>query len=101
MPVSTILHNLATYYSIYEPNGRSLCYKLGLQSDSKPQKGEMPTLDAWMMEKSGNKYKIRKAGSSFRPFTQTEDIGNNSMKAGTYGLKTCNMWLNILQNGPV
>jgi hypothetical protein len=22
---------------------------------------------------------------------QTEDIGNNSMKAGTYGLKTCNM----------
>jgi hypothetical protein len=29
--------------------------------------------------------------SSFDPTSQTEDIGNNSMKAGTYGLKTCNM----------
>ena len=49
---------------------------------------EVPTLDKWIMEKAGNPiYKFGKQSSSFDPSSQTEDIGNNSMKAGTYGLK--------------
>jgi hypothetical protein len=50
--------------------------------------GEVPTLDAWVMEKAGDpKYKFGKQSSSFDPSAQTEDIGNNSIKASTYGLK--------------
>jgi predicted Zn-dependent protease with MMP-like domain len=49
---------------------------------------EVPTLDKWIMEKAGNPiYKFGKQSSSFDPSSQTEDIGNNSMKAGSYGLK--------------
>ncbi|MCV9931105.1 zinc-dependent metalloprotease [Flavobacterium sp. LS1R47] len=49
---------------------------------------ELPTLDKWILEKAGNPiYKFGKQSSSFDPSSQTEDIGNNSMKAGTYGLK--------------
>jgi hypothetical protein len=49
---------------------------------------EIPTLDKWILEKAGNPiYKFGKQSSSFDPSSQTEDIGNNSMKAGTYGLK--------------
>jgi hypothetical protein len=40
------------------------------------------------MEKAGNPiYKFGSQSSSFDPTSQTEDIGNNSMKAGSYGLK--------------
>ena len=49
---------------------------------------EVPTLDKWIMEKVGNPiYKFGSQSSSFDPTSQTEDIGNNSMKAGSYGLK--------------
>jgi len=49
---------------------------------------EVPTLDKWILEKAGNPvYKFGKQSSSFDPSSQTEDIGNNSMKASTYGLK--------------
>jgi predicted Zn-dependent protease with MMP-like domain len=49
---------------------------------------EVPTLDQWIMEKSANIiYKYGKQSSSFDPTSQTEDIGNNAMKASTYGLK--------------
>ena len=49
---------------------------------------EVPTLDQWIMEKAGNPiYKYGKQSSSFDPSSQTEDIGNNSMKASSYGLK--------------
>jgi hypothetical protein len=33
-------------------------------------------------------YKFGKQSSSFDPTSQTEDIGNSSMKASSYGLKT-------------
>lgn len=50
--------------------------------------GEVPTLDAWVMEKAGDpKFKFGKQSSSFDPSAQTEDIGNNSIKASDYGLK--------------
>lgn len=49
---------------------------------------EVPTLDKWILEKAGDlNYKFGKQSSSFDPTSQTEDIGNNSMKASTYGLK--------------
>jgi hypothetical protein len=47
---------------------------------------EVPTLDQWIMENGNIIYKYGQQSSSFDP-TSTEDIGNNSMKAGTYGLK--------------
>lgn len=50
--------------------------------------GETATLDSWIMEKDGNpNYVFGKQSSRFDPSAQTEDIGNNSMKASTYGLK--------------
>ncbi|MEZ4803202.1 MAG: zinc-dependent metalloprotease [Gelidibacter sp.] len=50
--------------------------------------GELPTLDAWIMEKADDdRFKFGKQSSSFDPSAQTEDIGNNSMKASTYGFK--------------
>ncbi len=49
--------------------------------------GETPTLDAWILEKAGNpNFKFGSQSSSFDPSAQTEDIGNNSIKASSYGL---------------
>jgi hypothetical protein len=49
---------------------------------------EVPTLDKWILDKAGNPiYKFGKQSSAFDPSSQTEDIGNNSMKASSYGLK--------------
>ena len=49
---------------------------------------ETATLDKWIMDKAGDlNYKFGKQSSSFDPTSQTEDIGNNSMKASSYGLK--------------
>ncbi|MFP4846753.1 zinc-dependent metalloprotease [Winogradskyella sp. PE311] len=49
---------------------------------------EKETLNSWVMEKAGDpKYKFGKQSSRFDPTAQTEDIGNNSIKASTYGLK--------------
>lgn len=49
---------------------------------------ETATLDKWIMEKDGDvRYKFGKQSSRFDPSAQTEDIGNNSIKASTYGLK--------------
>lgn len=50
--------------------------------------GETPTLDQWVMDKADDpRYKYGKQSSRFDPSSQTEDIGNNSIKASTYGLK--------------
>jgi hypothetical protein len=49
---------------------------------------ETATLDKWILEKAGDPmYKYGKQSSSFDPTSQTEDIGNNSMKSSSYGLK--------------
>ncbi|MEM8521735.1 zinc-dependent metalloprotease [Flavobacterium sp. PL12] len=54
----------------------------------KSPEAEVPTLDKWILEKAGDlNYKFGKQSSSFDPSSQTEDIGNNSVKASTYGLK--------------
>ena len=50
--------------------------------------GETPTLDQWVMDKADDpRYKYGKQSSRFDPSSQTEDIGNNSIKASTYGIK--------------
>ena len=50
--------------------------------------GETATLDGWIMKHAGDPiYQFGSQGSSFDPSSQTEDIGNNSMKASSYGLK--------------
>lgn len=56
--------------------------------NAKNPDSEIPTLDKWILEKAGNPiYKFGKQSSAFDPSSQTEDIGNNSMKASSYGLK--------------
>ncbi len=56
--------------------------------EAKSAEDEKQTLNRWIMEKAGDpKYKFGKQSSRFDPTAQTEDIGNNSIKASTYGLK--------------
>jgi hypothetical protein len=56
--------------------------------NAKSSQDEKATLDKWILDKAGNPiYKFGKQSSAFDPSSQTEDIGNNSMKASTYGLK--------------
>ncbi len=57
-------------------------------SDAKSADDEKQVLNSWIKEKAGNPiYKFGKQRSRFDPTSQTEDIGNNSIKASTYGLK--------------
>ncbi|OBX26507.1 uncharacterized protein DUF5118 [Gelidibacter algens] len=50
--------------------------------------GETPTLNKWILDKADDpRYKYGKQSSRFDPSSQTEDIGNNSIKASSYGLK--------------
>ena len=49
---------------------------------------ERTTLDKWIMEKAGDaKYVFGKQRSRFDPTSQTEDIGNDAIKASNYALK--------------
>ncbi|WP_445711493.1 zinc-dependent metalloprotease [Flavobacterium sp.] len=59
-----------------------------LISNSKTPEDEIPTLDKWILEKEGNPiYEFGKQSSNFDPYSQTEDIGNDAIKASTYALK--------------
>ncbi|GGW63528.1 glutaminyl-tRNA synthetase [Winogradskyella epiphytica] len=56
--------------------------------EAKSPDDEKEILNRWIMEKAGDPiYKFGKQSSRFDPTAQTEDIGNNSIKASTYGLK--------------
>lgn len=49
---------------------------------------ERNTLDKWIMEKAGDpKFMFGKQSSRFDPTSQTEDIGNDAIKASNYALK--------------
>ncbi|WP_296385221.1 zinc-dependent metalloprotease [Winogradskyella sp.] len=57
-------------------------------SEAQSADDERGTLNRWIKEKAGDpKYKFGKQSSRFDPTSQTEDIGNNSILASTYGLK--------------
>ena len=65
--------------------------------DAKSPEAEISTLDKWILDKAGNPvYKFGKQSSTFDPSSQTEDIGNNSMKASSYGLKNLEFVANHL-----
>lgn len=49
---------------------------------------EVATLNKWIMEKAGDpKFKFGRQSSNFDPQSQTEAIGNDAVKASTYGVK--------------
>ncbi len=59
---------------------------------------ELSMLDQLVSSKSGDpKYMFGSQGSRFDPRSQTEDIGNNSIKASTYGLSNLKI---VAQNLP-
>jgi hypothetical protein len=58
-----------------------------IPSTSSPEQ-ETKTLNDWIMEKAGDpKFKFGRQSSSFDPQSQTEAIGNDPIKASTYGIK--------------
>ncbi|MFD1061804.1 zinc-dependent metalloprotease [Winogradskyella litorisediminis] len=60
---------------------------------------EVEMLDKMVTAKAGDpKYMFGSQGSRFDPRSQTEDIGNNSMKASTYGLKNLKIVAENLPN---
>ena len=65
----------------------SINYGYRYIDDANSADDEKSTLNSWVLEKAGNPiYKFGGRGSH-DPTAQTEDIGNNSIKASTYGLK--------------
>ena len=68
-------------------------------SEAKSPDAEKETLNRWVMAKAGDpKYKFGKQSSRFDPTAQTEDIGNNSILASTYGLKNLKIVAKNLPN---
>jgi hypothetical protein len=60
---------------------------------------EVKILDQWIEEKANDRlYKFGNQGSSFDPSSQTEDIGNDAMKASTYALKNLKIVCENLEN---
>ncbi|OIQ27544.1 MAG: zinc-dependent metalloprotease [Bacteroidetes bacterium MedPE-SWsnd-G2] len=56
--------------------------------NAKSSEDEVSALNKWIVEKGDDpKFKFGRQSSRFDPASQTEDIGNNSMKASDYGLK--------------
>lgn len=50
--------------------------------------GEVPTLNKWILEKANDPiYKFGRQSSRFDPQSQTEGIGDDPIKASTYGIK--------------
>jgi hypothetical protein len=49
-------------------------------------KAEKETLNAWIVEKAGDPRYLFSGGNSFDPSSQTESVGNDPVKASTYGL---------------
>ena len=47
---------------------------------------EKPTLNAWINEKAGDPVYLFGGSNSFDPSSQTESVGDDAMKASTYGL---------------
>lgn len=49
---------------------------------------EQPILDQWILEKEGDPvYRYGRQGNPYDPSAQSEDLGDNAMKASMYGIK--------------
>jgi hypothetical protein len=56
--------------------------------DAKTPEDEVPTLDKWIEAKAGDpRFRFGNQGTTFDPSSQTEDIGNDPIRASTYGVK--------------
>ncbi|KFF06532.1 zinc-dependent metalloprotease [Flavobacterium reichenbachii] len=100
--ISASIMDYARYNYIAQPGDKNIRFirKMGAYDqyavnwgyrvipNAKTPEDEVAVLDKWILEKAGNPiYKFGKQSSAFDPSSQTEDIGNNSMKASSYGLK--------------
>jgi hypothetical protein len=66
----------------------------------KTPKQEKETLDVWTKEKAGNPlYYYGRQGTSIDPRLQNEDLGDNAMKASTYGIANLKRILPNIENG--
>ncbi|SDD69770.1 protein of unknown function [Algoriphagus faecimaris] len=55
--------------------------------DASTPEEEQATLNQWILEKQGDPvYRYGRQGNSYDPTTQSEDLGDNSMKASEYGI---------------
>ena len=56
--------------------------------DAARPEDEVPTLDKWIEAKAGDaRFRFGNQGTTFDPSSQTEDIGNDPIRASTYGVK--------------
>jgi len=56
--------------------------------EAKTPEEEQPILDQWILEKGGDPiYRYGRQGNAYDPSTQSEDLGDNAMKASMYGIK--------------
>ncbi|PQJ82818.1 zinc-dependent metalloprotease [Polaribacter glomeratus] len=71
---------------VYDKYAISWGYRPILDKDAKEEK---ETLDAWILEKAGDPiYRFgRQQGTVIDPSSQTEDLGDDAVKASMYGIK--------------
>ena len=72
---------------IYDKYAISWGYRPILDYNAKDEK---PILDSWILKHAGDplyRFGHQQAGGVVDPSSQTEDLGNNAMKASTYGIK--------------
>jgi hypothetical protein len=72
---------------VYDKYAISWGYRPILDTDAKAEK---ETLDAWIMKHAGDpmyRFGHQQAGGVVDPSSQTEDLGDNAMKASMYGIK--------------
>ncbi|ARV16270.1 zinc-dependent metalloprotease [Polaribacter sp. SA4-12] len=72
---------------IYDKYAISWGYRPILDTDAKDEK---PVLDSWILKHAGDpmyRFGHQQAGGVVDPSSQTEDLGDNAMKASTYGIK--------------
>ena len=56
--------------------------------EAKTPEEEQAILDQWILEKNGDPvFRYGRQGNVYDPSTQSEDLGNNAMKASDYGIK--------------
>jgi hypothetical protein len=56
--------------------------------DAATPEAEVPTLDKWIEAKSGDlRFRFGNQGTTFDPSSQTEDVGNDPLRASTYAVK--------------
>ncbi|HLT08539.1 MAG TPA: zinc-dependent metalloprotease [Cyclobacteriaceae bacterium] len=66
--------------------------------EAKTPEEEQAVLDQWIVDKKGDPmYRYGRQGNAYDPSTQSEDLGDNAMKASTYGIANLKRILPNLQ----